>query len=79
MMLSDYHMHTEFSLDSEAVPEEMAESAAAKGLAAVCITDHEDKDNISEGNNIKLGIVKQSADSCPSFACAIYRNISTHQ
>ncbi len=50
MMLSDYHMHTEFSLDSGAVPEEMAESAAAKGLDAVCITDHEDKDYISEGN-----------------------------
>ena len=26
MMLSDYHMHTEFSLDSGAVPEEMAEA-----------------------------------------------------
>ncbi|MCI9453861.1 MAG: PHP domain-containing protein, partial [Dorea sp.] len=49
-MLSDCHMHTEFSLDSEACPEAMVESAAAKGLDAVCITDHEDKDYISEGN-----------------------------
>lgn len=49
-MLSDCHVHTKFSLDSEAAPEEMAESAAAKGLDAVCITDHEDKDYVSEGN-----------------------------
>ncbi len=49
-MLSDCHMHTEFSLDSEANPDAMAESAIAKGLDAVCITDHEDKDYISEGN-----------------------------
>ncbi len=48
-MLSDCHMHTEFSLDSEADPNAMVESAIAKGLHGVCITDHEDKDYISEG------------------------------
>lgn len=48
-MLSDCHMHTEFSLDSEAKPEDMIESAIAKGLDAVCVTDHEDRDYISEG------------------------------
>ncbi len=49
-MLSDCHMHTGFSLDSDANPEDMIESALAKGLDAVCFTDHEDKDYISEGN-----------------------------
>ncbi len=43
-MLSDCHMHTAFSADSETNPEEMIKSAAAKGLSAVCITDHEDID-----------------------------------
>lgn len=50
IMLSDCHMHTEFSLDSDADPRDMIESAIAKGLDAVCFTDHEDKDYISEGN-----------------------------
>ena len=49
-MLSDCHMHTQFSLDSDADPEEMIRSGISKGLDAVCITDHEDKDYISEGN-----------------------------
>lgn len=48
-MLSDCHVHTRFSLDSDAEPEAMVRSAAAKGLDAVCITDHEDKDYIEEG------------------------------
>ena len=37
-MLSDCHMHTGFSLDSDANPEDMIESALAKGLDAVCFT-----------------------------------------
>jgi len=49
-MLSDWHMHTEFSLDSDAKPEDMIESAVLKGLDAVCITDHEDKDYESQGD-----------------------------
>ena len=49
-MLSDCHMHTQFSLDSDTDPEEMVKSAVSKGLDAVCITDHEDKDYVSEGN-----------------------------
>lgn len=48
-MLSDCHMHTRFSLDSDTEPEEMIKSAARKGLDAVCITDHEDHDYVNEG------------------------------
>ncbi len=49
-MLSDCHMHTGFSLDSDSDPEDMIKSAVSRGLDAVCITDHEDKDYINEGN-----------------------------
>ncbi len=49
-MLSDCHMHTMFSLDSEADPEEMIKGGIKKGLEAICFTDHEDKDYVDEGN-----------------------------
>ena len=42
MITSDSHMHTEFSTDSDAKIQSMIESAIAKGLRAVCITDHMD-------------------------------------
>ena len=42
MITSDSHMHTEFSTDSDAKIQSMIESAIAKGLHAVCITDHMD-------------------------------------
>lgn len=48
-MLSDCHMHTAFSPDSEADPELMIKSAVEKGLDVLCFTDHEDKDNMIEG------------------------------
>lgn len=44
MITSDFHMHTNFSIDSPASPREMIEGALAKGLKTICITDHEDKD-----------------------------------
>ncbi len=43
-MLWDTHMHTAFSGDSDADPEEMIKTAAALGLAGICITDHMDMD-----------------------------------
>lgn len=41
-MISDYHMHTVFSEDSEALPEEMIGQAIALGMKRICITDHMD-------------------------------------
>lgn len=41
-MFSDYHVHTCFSGDSRALPEEQIQAAAALGMDAVCITDHHD-------------------------------------
>lgn len=48
-MLADCHVHTYFSKDSKADPEEMVKSAIERGLNAVCFTDHEDKNFICEG------------------------------
>lgn len=39
---ADYHMHCRFSTDSEAAPEAMCEAAIARGLRAICFTDHQD-------------------------------------
>ncbi|MBE5964273.1 MAG: histidinol-phosphatase HisJ family protein [Lachnospira sp.] len=41
-MLSDYHIHTNFSSDSKADPKDMIEAAIKKGLSDICITDHHD-------------------------------------
>jgi len=43
-MRADCHMHTYFSGDSEAKPEDMILAAIDKGLEAICFTDHEDID-----------------------------------
>ena len=41
-MLWDTHMHTHFSVDSDANPCEMAQTAITKGLDGICFTDHLD-------------------------------------
>jgi histidinol-phosphatase (PHP family) len=38
----DYHMHSEFSIDSQVPVAERCEQAIALGLAEICITDHWD-------------------------------------
>lgn len=43
-MLADAHMHTEFSQDSHAKLEDMAEKAISIGIDTICITDHIDWD-----------------------------------
>lgn len=48
-MRADVHMHTNFSHDSKSAPEEMILGAIAKGLQAVCFTDHHDKDDFAWG------------------------------
>ncbi|WP_122642591.1 histidinol-phosphatase HisJ family protein [Luxibacter massiliensis] len=44
MITSDFHMHTDFSSDSDASARQMIEAAIQKGLKTVCITDHNDAD-----------------------------------
>lgn len=41
-MISDCHMHTRFSSDSDAPLEEMAEQALKLGMKRICVTDHYD-------------------------------------
>ena len=53
-MYSDSHMHTAFSVDSQAEPAEMAEAAWRKGLPSVCFTDHMDKDYFEEGREFVI-------------------------
>lgn len=44
MIQSDNHVHTSFSSDSEAAPENMIQSAIDRGFPSICITDHMDYD-----------------------------------
>lgn len=44
MFLADYHIHTNFSIDSDAPMEEVIKSAIAKGMKEIAITDHVDFD-----------------------------------
>lgn len=49
MIKSDVHMHTSFSHDSKAEPEEMIKCAVKKGMESICFTDHYDKDDLEWG------------------------------
>lgn len=44
MILTDYHVHSEFSSDSETPMEQMIERALQLGLKKLCFTDHMDYD-----------------------------------
>ena len=41
-MLTDYHVHTKYSDDSEYPMEEAVRDAIALGLSEICFTDHVD-------------------------------------
>ncbi len=43
-MLSDFHLHTEFSGDSDTPPDQQIEQALALGMRELCVTDHHDFD-----------------------------------
>ena len=44
-MICDFHMHTEFSGDSEAPVRDQVERAIALGMPEICVTDHHDYDS----------------------------------
>lgn len=44
MILADFHVHTDFSSDSETPMEDMVKQAVSLGLKKVCFTDHMDLD-----------------------------------
>lgn len=41
-MLADYHVHTEFSDDSDCTMKQIVEAAIDLGLNEICFTDHVD-------------------------------------
>ena len=43
-MYSDYHIHTDFSADSDTPAQAQIERAIALGMERICITDHQDFD-----------------------------------
>lgn len=47
--IADYHIHSLFSADSEALTEEIVKTALSKGLSSICITDHLDFDYSDNG------------------------------
>lgn len=55
-MLCDYHLHSSFSGDSEALPEEMIQSAIQLGMNAFCFTDHYDLDFPDDTQNFLFDI-----------------------
>lgn len=55
-MLADYHVHTEFSADSEYPIEEVVRDGIEKGLDEICFTDHVDygvQDDWEDGVEIR--------------------------
>ena len=57
-MLYDTHMHTRFSGDSDAAPEDMIKAAREKGLTGLCFTDHLDIDYREEPHLFDLDFEK---------------------
>lgn len=51
MISYDYHLHSNFSGDSDAAPESMIQKACELGLAGICFTEHHDPDGpaVEEG------------------------------
>ena len=44
MIQGEFHMHTEFSTDSDASVRSMLDASVDRGIQTVCITDHLDLD-----------------------------------
>lgn len=57
-MLSDFHLHTAFSADSDAPVRSQIEKAAALGMHELCITDHHDYDSRKPDNDFLLDFSK---------------------
>jgi histidinol-phosphatase (PHP family) len=55
-MYWDTHMHTNFSGDSDALPQDMVQAAITRGLSGICLTDHEDLDYPYDDVNFDLDL-----------------------
>ncbi len=61
-MLWDTHMHTYFSGDSNADPEDMIQKSMELGLDGICITDHLDIDFPEKEGFVLIDLEKYAAD-----------------
>lgn len=50
--LSDYHVHSDFSSDSNSTPKSMIKEAINIGLSSICFTDHNDFDYPDEDGKV---------------------------
>lgn len=57
-MLSDFHLHTSFSADSDTPVRDQIERAIALGMREMCITDHHDYDSRKPDNDFLLDFSK---------------------
>lgn len=55
-ILSDFHIHSLFSSDSEAKPETIINTASAKGLSSICFTEHNDYDYPPENGQLLFNL-----------------------
>lgn len=55
-ILSDFHIHSLFSSDSEAKPEEIISFAKAAGLSSICFTEHNDYDYPLENGQVLFNL-----------------------
>ena len=62
MILSDFHMHSEFSSDSDAPMEDMIQRAIQLGLKRICFTDHMDFDYPKINLDLKSGSKEKYLD-----------------
>lgn len=55
-VFSDFHIHSLFSSDSEAMPETMINAAISRGLSSICFTEHNDYDYPPENGQILFNL-----------------------
>lgn len=60
-MISDYHVHSHFSFDSEEEPEKIITKAISLGMKQICFTDHQDYNWPIEGDTPLLNIEDYSS------------------
>ena len=80
-MLADYHIHSEYSDDSEEKMETIIESAVSKNINEICFTDHVDygikidhdvfKQLNDEEKLNAIFFIKKSTTNFPHIKCGV--------
>ena len=80
-MLCDFHLHTEFSGDSETPVRDQTERAIALGMKEICITDHHDYDALEAGEDILCCQMPASSIALATLTISAARRLSlwTHR